>query len=429
LSTVTAPLVFTEQKQTSRLQISLVILVALAIRLIVVFFTFRSLPDAEKHYEQFGWEIGWVARSLADGHGFSSPFFRLSGPTALVPPLYPMLLSVLFRIFGVYSLSAGFVILSVNSLLSALTTIPVYFSAKYSLGIRGGNIAAWAWALYPFSIYFSACRVWEYALTALLFTTCFCIAQRISYVSNPLSWIGFGLLYGVTALSNPSVLSVMPFLLLYALWRVVPRDLRILRNGTLMVVTTVAVLIPWTLRNYHTLGIVCPVRDNYWLEFYAGNSGDNSDPNPASAHPASNPAEMQEYLSLGEPAYLAEKRDLAIAHVSNHPLNFVGASLRRVVYYWSGFWSFSAEYREREPFEILNIFFCGGITLLMLRGALRFWQFSRRDFLPYLILIVFFPITYYLSHPLIDYRQPIEPAILVLAVAGAFPSKSECLIK
>jgi hypothetical protein len=40
---------------------------------------------------------------------------------------------------------------------------------------------------------------------------------------------------------------------------------------------------------------------------------------------------------------------------------------------------------------------------------------------PYLILIIFFPITYYITHPLMDYREPIEPAILVLAVCGAVP--------
>jgi hypothetical protein len=39
--------------------------------------------------------------------------------------------------------------------------------------------------------------------------------------------------------------------------------------------------------------------------------------------------------------------------------------------------------------------------------------------MPYLLLIGVFPITYYLTHPMMDYRQPIEPAVVVLAVAGA----------
>jgi hypothetical protein len=41
--------------------------------------------------------------------------------------------------------------------------------------------------------------------------------------------------------------------------------------------------------------------------------------------------------------------------------------------------------------------------------------------MPYLVLVCIFPITYYLSLVLMDYRQPIEPAIVVLAVAGAVP--------
>src|ERR1700728_2509513 len=118
--------------------ILIIVLVALAIRMVVVYFSYRGLPDADKYYEQFGWEMGWTARSLASGHGFSSPYFPMSGPTARVPPLYPWLLAGVFRLFGIYSLTSGFIILTLNSIFSAFTCIPIYFSAKYSLGIRGG---------------------------------------------------------------------------------------------------------------------------------------------------------------------------------------------------------------------------------------------------------------------------------------------------
>ena len=140
---------------------------ALCIRMVVVCLHYRNLPDASQNYEQFGWEIGWVARSLASGHGFGSPFPSTSTPTAMVSPLYTYLLGGVFRLFGIYSLTSAFVILSINSLFSALTCIPVYFSADYSLGFRGARIASWVWALYPLAIYFSAGRVWEYSLTIL----------------------------------------------------------------------------------------------------------------------------------------------------------------------------------------------------------------------------------------------------------------------
>jgi 4-amino-4-deoxy-L-arabinose transferase-like glycosyltransferase len=418
-----------EQKGSSRWLLPVIILVAFAIRMVVVCFTYRDLPDADKYYEQFGWEMGWIARALASGHGFSSPYYPLSGPTALEPPLYPALLSLVFRLFGIYSLTSGFVILSINSLLSSLTCIPVYFSAKYSLGARGAKYAAWAWAFYPFAIYFSAGRVWEYALTGLLFTTCFCIAQRIHTSAKPLAWLGWGALYGLTALSNPSTLSTLPFLLLLALYNARRSGWRCLVNGALTALAVLAVLAPWTVRNYRVLGVLCPVRDNFWLEIYCDDFGDapwdNSSPPSAESrpYPPNRPDEMRKYLSLGETAYMADKRAMSIDDFHNHPhYSFlVIKTLRRIVYYWTGYWSFSAEELRAQPFAPENCFYVTCMTLLMLRGIGRFWRRNRASLLPYLVLIGAFPLTYYITKPIMDYRQAIEPAIVVLAVAGAFP--------
>jgi hypothetical protein len=55
----------------------------------------------------------------------------------------------------------------------------------------------------------------------------------------------------------------------------------------------------------------------------------------------------------------------------------------------------------------------------MLLGIRRMWRVNRVGLAPYLLLIGVFPITYYLTHPMMDYRQPIEPAVVVLATAGA----------
>jgi 4-amino-4-deoxy-L-arabinose transferase-like glycosyltransferase len=420
-----------QQKASSRWLLLVIILVAFAIRLVVVFFTYRGLPDADKFYEQFGWEEGWVARALASGHGFSSPYYPWSGPTAIVPPLYPGLLALVFKLFGVYSLTSGFIILSINSLLSALTAIPVYFSAKYSVGTRVAIIAAWVWALYPFAIYFSAGRVWEYALTALLFTTCFCIAQRIHASAKPIAWLGWGALCGLTGLSNPAILSAIPFLLLLALYKVRKRGGRWLLNSALTSVALIAVLTPWTVRNYRVLGVLCPVRDVMPLVMYAENFGnapfDNSSP-PSSdnePYPPSNPAEMRKFLAMGETAYMADKHAMTLDEFHNHPhYSFlVIKTLRRFVYYWTGYWSFSARELQAQPYAPENCFYVTCITLLMLRGVRRLWRFNRTALLPYLVLIGIFPMTYYITKPLMDYRQPIEPAVVVLAVAGAVPWK------
>jgi len=419
------------QDYSARRLLPAIILAAFAIRLVLVFFTYRTLPDAEKFYEAFGWEMGWIARALASGHGFSSPYYPWSGPTAIESPLYPALLSLIFRLFGIYSLTSAFVALAVNGLLSALTCIPVYFSAKYSLGARNARYAAWAWAFYPFAIYFSAARAWEYALTGLLFTTCFCIAQRIHQSTNPLAWLGWGALFGLTAHSNPPVLSTLPFLLVLALLKVRKAGGRWFLYGALTSVAVLAVLTPWTIRNYRAFGILCPVRDNIWLEIYADDFGNAplDDSSPPSAdnrpYPASDPVEMRKYLAMGETAYLAEKHALSLADFhQHHQYRFlIVKTLRRMLYYWTGYWSFSTRELQAQPTEPYLMFYIGCVTLLMLRGARRLWRINRTAALPYLVLVCVFPLTYYITNTLMDYRQPIEPAIIVLAVAGAIPWK------
>lgn len=406
-------------------------LAAFAIRMVVVIFTYRELPDADKHFEAFGWEMGWIARALATGHGFSSPYYPISGPTALESPAYPTLVSLVFRAFGVYSLTSAFVMLTINSVLSTLTCIPVYFSAKYSLGARAAGIAAWVWALYPFAIYFSATRVWEYSLTGLLFTTCFCIAQRLHLFAKPPAWIGFGALYGLTAHSNPSIMSTMPFLLGFALFQAHKEGKRWMLNGALAILAFAAVLTPWTIRNYRALGVIVPVRDNIWLELDLDNFGNapNDHTSPPTAggrgYPADNPAELKKYLAMGEIRYLADKHTLALDDLHKHPHYefLIVKSLRRVVYYWTGFWSFSQQELRDQPFTPENVFYVSTVTLFMLLGILRLWRSNRTAVMPYLLLIGIFPITYYLTHPMMDYREPIEPAVIVLGVAGALSLK------
>ena len=199
------------------MRLLLMVAAAWALRMVVVAAVFRDVADPARHYEQFGYEVGWIARSIAHHQGFSSPFFTLTGPTALLPPLYPYLLSVIFRVFGVYSVKSALTILTLNSIFSALTCVPIYLATRLSVNARVAMFAGWCWAIYPFAIYFSAGRVWEFSLTSLLVTTCFWLALSLHLDPRPARWLGFGALYGLAGLSNPAVFSLFPVLLLLPL--------------------------------------------------------------------------------------------------------------------------------------------------------------------------------------------------------------------
>jgi 4-amino-4-deoxy-L-arabinose transferase-like glycosyltransferase len=399
-------------------------LLALTIRLVVVLANYRDVAYGSSDFNLFGWEMGWTARSIFLGQGFSSPYQQLTGPTALVPPLYPYLLAGIFRLFGLYTAKAAFVTLGLNSLFSSLTCLPVYFFTRDTLDCRVARIASLAWAIYPFAIYFSAGRVWDYALTSLLFCCCLLVAQKLP-VRGPWAWGGFGVLYGVAALSNPSICSMLPFLLLIAMFKVGRVGGRWFTRALLASLAFFAVCAPWAIRSERIMHAHFFLRDGYWAEFYAGNNGDTFNSNAEWAHPASNPAEMKRYAAEGEIAYMAEKHVLATEWVSHHKLFFAQLCVRRAVRFWAGFWSFSPAYLAKEPFDIPNTPFSIFLTFFMIRGL---WRWGREDLvatLPFLLAVLIFPIPYYLSHSSADYRQPIEPVIVLLVCVGLFGTSSQ----
>jgi hypothetical protein len=87
-----------------------IVVAALALRLVVMRFTYsiQLIPlEPWRDHWAFGWETGRVARSIATGQGFSSPYPEPTGPTAHLAPVYPYLLAGVFKLFGIYTASSG----------------------------------------------------------------------------------------------------------------------------------------------------------------------------------------------------------------------------------------------------------------------------------------------------------------------------------
>jgi hypothetical protein len=56
----------------------------------------------------------------------------------------------------------------------------------------------------------------------------------------------------------------------------------------------------------------------------------------------------------------------------------------------------------------------------MVKGILRWRRHDSAAVLPYLLALAVFPLPYYITHSSMDYRQPIEPIIIVLVSIGLF---------
>src|SRR5271157_1574466 len=78
------------------------VVVALLLRLVVMSFLYPERTDPYRDHWRLGGESGRIARSIAQGEGFSNPLFGKTGPTAWLAPVFPYLLAGIFKIFGVY---------------------------------------------------------------------------------------------------------------------------------------------------------------------------------------------------------------------------------------------------------------------------------------------------------------------------------------
>ncbi len=392
---------------------SLVWIVTLAfiVRLlaIIVLHTYRFRVTDESF--GFGWEMGRVARAIALGQGFSNPFHGITGPTAWEPPLYPYLVAGIFRVFGIYTQASAFVLLVINSLFSSLTCIPVFKIGRRVFSEKVAVWSAWTWALFPYVMYWSVKWVWETSFSACLLAVIFWLALKIDDRSDWRDWLMFGLLWGVMALSNPSLLTLLPCYGLWLLFRHVhqgrPWLLRVVASSLVFF----AVLAPWTIRNYRTFGRLVLVRDNLGAELRMGNGPGATGMWMWWLHPTQSKPQMALYRQLGEQGYVAERKAEALAWIKADPARFVLISFRKAMYYWTGI-----PRGESRLVDITKNSLFTASSLLAFWGLLRAWRRRRHAVFVFASSLLVYPAIYYFVFPHARYRHPIEPEMLMLAV-------------
>ena len=415
LATATENRAHEPEFRNTRRSLFWMVVVALALRLVVMLFLYPERTDPYRDHWRMGGEAGRIARSIAQGEGFSNPLFGRTGPTAWLAPVFPYLLAGIFKIFGVYSKASAIVALALDCLFSALTCIPVYFIARKHFGDATAVWAGWGWAFFPYAIFFSADFIWATTLTTLLMTLIFLSALYLETSASIWPWVGFGVLSGLGGLTDPVVMSVAPVLGAWAWYRRYRSGRHWLFAGASAVIAVVLVTSPWFVRNYETFHKVIPFRSCLGLEVYFGNNQDSWHWGPPGYHPSDNENEWREYQQLGEIAYVNKKLHEGLAFIDAHRALYVKQTLRRIIYLWTGFWSFSHRYLQEEPADPFNMVFCTGLTVLTLIGLRRAWKLNRSIATPYILVFLFFPVIYYLTHPEDYYRRPIDPQYVVLA--------------
>jgi 4-amino-4-deoxy-L-arabinose transferase-like glycosyltransferase len=371
---------------------------------------YRTRPG-EDHFA-FGWEMGRIARSIALGQGFSNPYGDSTGPTAWEPPLYPYLMAGVFKIFGIYTYASAWVLLIINSLLTSLTTIPVFLIAHRTFGERVARWSVWAWAMNPYVWYWAVHWIWDTTFTPLMLSLVFLVALELEAWPGWKGWVTFGLLWGIGALANPTMLTFLPFCGLWVWHRRFKAGLPSLAGVVASSAIFFLILTPWLVRNYEVFGQFVFLRDDFGLQFRLGNGKGAEGMLMAYLQPNLNKLELEKFQRMGELAYAADCKRQAFDWVRANPGRFALISFKRFFYYWNGVPKPSD---SRAPWDFRNSLFLAS-SVLALWGLLRALRQKVRGAWLYAGLILTYPTIYYFVYPHARYRHPIEPELFILAV-------------
>ena len=360
----------------------------------------------------FGWEIGRVAYSIATGHGFSSPFGGGTGPSAWNAPIYPYIVAWAFRLFGVYSHAAAFALLTFNSIFAALTCWPIYRTARRVFNERVAMWSGWVWALLPYIIYWSVRWVWETSLSAFLLSLLFMLTLEMEGDDRSSSWFGYGLLWGVVGLTNPSALSFLPFSGGWLAYQLRRRGKSFLVPALLSGVIFWMTLMPWLVRNYEVFHKPVFVRDNVGVEIRCGNNPIAEGTWVGAFHPSQSVVLFEQYRRMGEADFCVLQGHLARQWIEENPSRFLVLTFRRFVFFWNGLPRLS---RLRGLEETKNSLFLAS-SVISLWGLLLAVKRRVHGVFLFASLILFYPLVYYISFPHPRYRHPIDPELLILGV-------------
>jgi hypothetical protein len=416
--------------------LALIVLAAFGLRAGFAWSYQAHLPHRALSTIPFLFESGNIAHSIATGGGFGSPFRIDTGPTAWMTPVYPYLLAAIMKIFGPYTFASWVAAVAVNICFSCTVCVPLYFAGKKIGGVGLAAGAAWLWAVFPNAIQMTYQSLWDTSVSALLATTVFWATLRLvplpggrgsEFLAEPRAqasglraWIGYGLLCGLTLMTNASLLSVLPLLGGWAAWRQ-----RRFRGVAVAALVAALCCVPWTIRNWKVFHAFIPLRSVLGLQLWCGNNPDAKVVWLGGQHPIHDQAEREKYIAMGEIAYMREKERNAIDYILTHPAHEAQLIAGRFVMIWTAgtpepvrdfLRSKSVWFRYVLLFNIAVAFgtLAGVIILFIKRSPFAF---------PTAVFPIVFPWAYYLTLGLPRYRHPIEPVLILLtalAIQSAF---------
>jgi hypothetical protein len=379
------------------------------------------------HYDERGRfpehaEAIHLARSLAFRGQFANPF-RLAetGPSAYISPAFPAFLALIIRVFGTGPKAYyAFRFAAAAAVAAELALLPI-LTDTMAWGLCPGILAC-AIGLLPPLLTFPD---WEVSYAGLLIVLVTILWWK--YINKPdPSWpstVLLGTTAGILLLTSASAFSVLAVWCIYLLWTF---RLNFTMRRWAVLLIPIAILTPWTIRNYVAFHRVIPFRTALGLALAVS----NNDCAPVGVRqseetgcfpkqsPNHNIEEAQRARALGEAQYSAEKLQEAYHWIAANPRRFSSLTAQRIYAFWFPFETDSplqeltnlGRRRERLTIYVMTILSVLGFPLLI--------KSNRTASLVLVSWILFFPLIYYVALFEDRYRYPI---LWVTLVSGSYP--------
>lgn len=264
---------------------------------------------------------GWVSNP-----DYAFGLAPVDAPSAVMEPGYPLLLGLLFMVFGSVT-GAVWLLNMAFSLLGA-------FSMRRLLAHNGNETAlagALLWALYPPFIFFTAHAMTETAHAALLVTSCALLFNRRNSLKGAFIT---GLCFGAFFLVRATGVILLPMAVLFL-------GLKKWRGPVMLLLGFALAVAPWVIRNQAVLGspVLMPTKGslNLWMRNHPAVLAEEGIRVPSSI-PVNRP-ELLTYPSYDEfPGEVERSRALgrsAMEFMAANPRLLLWLSLQRAIHFMS----------------------------------------------------------------------------------------------